>query len=62
MTEAPTEKPKRTRKKTEASAESAPIAEKPKRTRKKAEAPAESAPAAEKTKRTRRKKAEESAE
>ena len=54
-TETPVEeKPKRTRKKAEAPAESVP-AEKPKRTRKKAETPAEAAPA-EKPKRTRKKK------
>jgi len=62
VTEAPAEKPKRTRKKAEAApAEAAEApAEKPKRTRKKAEAaPAEAAEAPAKPKRTRVKKAEE---
>ncbi len=62
VTEAPVEKPKRTRKKAEAApadAAEAP-AEKPKRTRKKAEAaPADAAEAPAKPKRTRTKKAEE---
>ncbi len=62
VTEAPAEKPKRTRKKAEAApAEAAEApAEKPKRTRKKAEAaPVEAAEAPAKPKRTRAKKAEE---
>ena len=56
VTEAPAEKPKRTRKKADAPVAEAP-AEKPKRTRKKAETPAAEGPA-EKPKRTRKKKEE----